>query len=50
MIFIVGTIPHRKRTIVVNLRKFLSQIKLDPSFESVELNVGDGVSIAKLKN
>lgn len=50
MIFIVGTIPHRKRTIVVNLRKFLSQIKLDSSFESVELNVGDGVSIAKLKN
>lgn len=50
MVFWEGVIPHRKRTIVVNLRKFLAEIKSDPSFsEYSELKIGDGVMIAKLK-
>ena len=50
MVFMEGTIPHRKRTIVVNLRKYLAQIKNDPDFETIELDVGDGVTISRLKN
>lgn len=50
MVFWEGIIPHRKRTIVVNLRKFLAEVKSDPSFsEYSELKIGDGVIIAKLK-
>ena len=50
MIFIEGTIPHRKRTIVVNLRKFLETVKTDNNFYNVEiLDVGDGVLIANYK-
>ena len=50
MIFIEGTIPHRKRTIVVNLRKFLETVKTDNNFYTVEiLDVGDGVLIANYK-
>lgn len=48
MVFWEGVIPHRKRTIVVNLRKFLQTIKDDPDFEWKELKVGDGVMISKL--
>ena len=50
MIFIEGTIPHRKRTIVVNLRNFLETVKTDNNFYNVEiLDVGDGVLIANYK-
>ncbi len=50
MIFIEGIIPHRKRTIVVNLRKFLETVKTDNNFYNVEiLDVGDGVLIANYK-
>ena len=50
MIFIEGTIPHRKRTIVVILRKFLETVKTDNNFYNVEiLDVGDGVLIANYK-
>lgn len=50
MIFIEGTIPHRKRTIVVNLRKFLQSVKTDNNFYNVNvLDVGDGVLIANYK-
>lgn len=50
MIFIEGTIPHRKRTIVVNLRKFLETVKTDNNFYNIEiLDVGDGVLIANYK-
>ncbi len=50
MVFLEGVIPHRKRTIVVNLRKFLQEIKNDNDFDSVELKIGDGVVIAKKIN
>ncbi len=48
MVFWEGVIPHRKRTIVVNLRKFLQTIKDDPEFDFKELKIGDGVMISKL--
>lgn len=48
MVFWEGTIPHRKRTIVVNLRKFLSEVKSDSDFAYSELKIGDGVIVAKL--
>lgn len=50
MVFLEGVIPHRKRTIVVNLRKFLQEIKNDNDFDSVELKIGDGVVIVKKIN
>lgn len=50
MIFIEGTIPHKKRTIVVNLKKFLEDVKTNNNFCDVKiLNVGDGVLIATKK-
>ena len=49
MVFWEGVIPHRKRTIVVNLRKFLETIKNDTDFMWKELKIGDGVMISKLK-
>ena len=48
MVFWEGTIPHRKRTIVVNLRKFLSEVKSDSDFTYSELKICDGVIVAKL--
>ena len=48
MVFWEGIIPHRKRTIVVNLRKYLEAVKTDKDFDSVELDVGDGVTVSQL--
>ncbi|MBR2467923.1 MAG: O-methyltransferase [Clostridia bacterium] len=48
MVFMEGTIPHKKRTIVVNLRKFLDAVKEDPEFEWKELKLGDGVMLSKI--
>ena len=48
MVFWEGVIPHRKRTIVVNLRKYLEAVKTDKDFDSVELDVGDGVTVSQL--
>ena len=45
--FMEGTIPHKKRTIVVNLRKFLEAVKTDVDFKNVNIvDIGDGVLIA----
>lgn len=40
-------IPHKKRTIVVNLRKFLDSIQSDIEFDCELLETGDGIMIAK---
>lgn len=40
-------IPHKYRTIVVNLRRFLDAIDADSDFESTIEDVGDGLLIAK---
>jgi len=45
-----GFVPHKHRTIVVNLRKFLDQICVDPDFQTRVLDIGDGISVSLLKN
>ena len=40
-------IPHKKRTIVVNLRRFLDSIQSDIDFACDLMETGDGVMIAK---
>lgn len=41
-----GHVPHRHRTIVVNLRKYLDMVKLKP-YESTVFDIEDGVCISK---
>lgn len=41
-------IPHRKRTMVVNLRKYLSVVSNDP-YETELLHIEDGMAITKVK-
>ena len=41
-------IPHRKRTMVVNLRKYLSVVCNDP-YETELLHIEDGMAITKVK-
>jgi len=41
-------IPHRKRTMVVNLRKYLDVVSRDP-YETELLHIEDGMAITKLK-
>ena len=41
-------IPHRKRTIVNNLRKYLEVVNVDP-YETELLRVEDGIAITKVK-
>lgn len=42
-------IPHRKRTMVVNLRKYLDSVFNDNRFESKLIRIEDGISISKYK-
>lgn len=42
-------IPHKKRTIVVNLRKYLNAVTNSNKFDTIIHKVGDGVAISKLK-
>ncbi len=39
-------VPHKKRTIVVNLRKYLASITEDEELDSVIYDIGDGVAIS----
>ena len=39
-------VPHRKRTIVVNLRKYLKEVENKP-FSSTLIDMEDGVCISK---
>lgn len=41
-------VAHRKRTIVMNLRKFLNLLENDSDFISETIEIGDGVNISKL--
>lgn len=43
-------IAHKHRTMVVNMRKFLSDVSSSTQFESQILKVEDGILIAKRKN
>lgn len=42
-------IPHKKRTIVVNLRKYLNEVTTSDIFETKIYHIGDGVAVSKLK-
>lgn len=41
-------IPHKKRTIVVNLRKYINEVTNPDKFDTIIHRVGDGVAISKL--
>ncbi len=43
-----GFVPHKHRTIVVNMRKYLEEISTNPRYQSHIYNIGDGVAITKL--
>ena len=42
-------IPHKKRTIVVNLRKYLNAVTNSNKFDTIIYKIGDGVAISTLK-
>ena len=42
-----GPIIHKHRTIVVNLRKFISAISTDEDFITILHDLGDGISVSK---
>lgn len=43
-------IPHKKRTIVVNLRKYLNEVTTSNDLETTLYHIGDGVAISKKIN
>lgn len=45
-----GFIPHKHRTIVVNLRNFINEIMSNPMLESEIIEIGDGLTLSKLKS
>ena len=47
MVFIEGTIPHKHRTIVNNLRKFIQNISSDSRLQTHLFDLGDGISLSK---
>ena len=47
MVKMEGKIPHKHRSIVNNLRKFISEIQSDPDFETQIYDIGDGISVSK---
>lgn len=46
-VFAQGVIPHKHRTIVNNLRQFISQITTDKNLQTTLYNIGDGISVSK---
>ena len=50
-IFQEGVIPHKYRTIVNNLRKFIEEIQTNQSLQTTIYDIGDGISVSKkIKN
>ena len=47
MVKMEGKIPHKHRSIVNNLRKFIDAISTDKDFETKIFEIGDGVSVSK---
>ncbi len=43
-------IPHKKRTIVVNLRKYLNEVTNSPDLDTTIYHIGDGIAISKKIN
>lgn len=46
-IFTEGVIPHKHRTIVNNLRKFINEITTNKNLQTKIYNIGDGISLSK---
>lgn len=44
-----GKVPHKHRSMVVNLRKFIDTLSQDSDFETQFYDIDDGFSISKLK-
>lgn len=42
-----GFIPHKHRTMVVNLRKFINEITSNKNLQTELFEIGDGISISK---
>lgn len=49
MVNMKGEIPHKHRSMVVNMRKFLERLKLDRDYQTEIYQVEDGYSISKLE-
>lgn len=49
MVKLQGEIPHKHRSMVVNMRKFLDRIKVDQDYQTEIFEIEDGYSISKLK-
>ena len=47
MVKMEGKIPHKHRSIVNNLRKFIDVISTDKDFETEIFEMGDGISVSK---
>lgn len=47
MVKMEGKIPHKHRSIVNNLRKFIDAISTDKDFETKIFEIGDGISVSK---
>ncbi len=45
-----GFVPHKHRTIVVNLRKFIEALQNDENLITEIYEIGDGISISKMLN
>ena len=48
-VFASATIPHKHRSMVVNMRKFLIRLQGDTDFETKIYQIEDGYSISRLK-
>lgn len=44
-----GEVPHKHRSMVVNLRKYIETLKQDSDFETTFYDIDDGFSISRLK-
>lgn len=49
MVKLQGEIPHKHRSMVVNMRKFLDRLKKDQDYQTEIFEIEDGYSISKLK-
>lgn len=43
-------VPHKKRTIVVNLRKYLNEVTTNPTWNTRVFDIGDGVAVSIKRN
>ncbi len=49
MVKLEGKIPHKNRTMIVNLKRFIEAVQTDKDFETTLYDIEDGIAISKLK-